>query len=166
MKYLMTILVMVLGLTNLSYAKELKSTALQMIRDYGITQCDAFVMEQMYPHPNWNLAASAFKKLDGSTKEATIVMTGGANGDTVKTEATFFQTPHQCLVIKRATLTFQKSCRDAADKEWKVASEMSGTDYTQYETPQGVDVFAKDVTVKGGQSICVQEMLMRTSVYH
>lgn len=135
---------------------------LDAFHKFGITKCDRTIVENSGLKGNWDYFISAYGvSLDTYVREASVIQISGSQGDIMKSDDSYIQTPKSCFVHRRLTFTVAGVCRDQIDsKVWGVTKEMSGKDYVRYATKKGVSMQAKEISV-GGQKACIQEVELR-----
>ncbi|MBL1384865.1 MAG: hypothetical protein COA35_009305 [Colwellia sp.] len=142
-------------------------TLLKSFHDYGISQCDSFILENSKLESNWNFFINKHAGgIDGPSTEVTITQIFGSKGDTVKTEDTYIQTAKKCFLRQTWTLTFPGSCSENIDgNSWYVSTKMPNKDYTTYTNAGGMELHAKEISM-GNFKACVQEGSKRISSSH
>lgn len=126
-----------------------------------MTKCDKFILQHasLQNKPHWSFDIEKPHKSVGKGYSAvTLVVTYGNKGDTIKRDFSFLQTPEQCILTERSTLTFNGSCSQNIDGDhWFISNQMPEIDYTEYKNKGNVPMLVKEVNV-GNFKLCVQEM--------
>lgn len=135
---------------------------LNSFHKYGITKCDKFILENSRLEGNWNLFISKHAGgIDGSATEVSIIRIWGVENDTVKVDDSYIQTPKNCYLHRRATITYPGTCESNVDGNyWYVTDRMPGRDYVTYTNKGGIVMQAKEIQV-GNFKACIQETGIR-----
>lgn len=128
---------------------------------YGMTKCDKFILQHasLKNKPHWSFDIEQPNKPVGKGYSVvTLVVTYGIKGDTIKRDFSFMQTPDQCIVTERNTLTFNGSCSQNINGDyWYISNQMPEIDYTEYKNKGNAPMLAKEVNM-GNFKLCIQEM--------
>ncbi len=140
---------------------------LNSFHDYGITQCDTFILENNVLEGNWHFFINKHSGgLDGPSTEVSVVTITGEKGDTTKRDYSFVETAKKCFVHKRTTITFIGECSSKINKDfWHVSTPMPRKDYTTYKNKHGLEMQAKDIYNKNFKA-CVLEYSVREKGQH
>jgi len=135
---------------------------LNAFHKYGITKCDKFILENSKLEGNWNMFISKHSGgIEGSATEVSIIRIWGTENDTVKADDSYIQTPKNCYMHRRSTVTYPGTCESNVDGNyWYVSNNMPGKDYTTYTNKGGVEMQAKEIQV-GNFKACIQETSIR-----
>lgn len=135
---------------------------LKAFHEFGITRCDSFILQNSRLTGNWYFYMSTHENnVDGPSKEASIIRILGEQGDTIKIDDTFIQSPKKCYLVSRHTLILAGSCASNIDSaHWRVSNSMPDKDYTAYVNRGGVEMHAKEINL-GGARACLQEAAIR-----
>ncbi len=150
-----------------SHAESNDQILLNSFHEYGITKCDKFILENSRLEGNWNLFISKHAGgIDGSATEVSVIRIWGTENDTVKVDDSYIQTPKNCYLHHRSTVTYPGSCESNVDGNyWYVSNRMPGKDYTTYTNKGGADMQAKEIQV-GNFKACIQETGIRKKGNH
>lgn len=145
-----------------AHAENDNQTLLNSFHKYGITKCDQFIIEHSKLNGNWNYFINKHSGgIDGPTTEVSVIRIWGSENDTVKVDDSYIQTPKNCYVHTRSTVTFPGSCESNVDGNlWYVSNRMPRKDYTTYTNQGGVDMQAKEIQV-GNFKACILETAKR-----
>ncbi|MGV6818410.1 MAG: hypothetical protein ACWA44_14225 [Thiotrichales bacterium] len=146
------------AMVGTAHAESDDQILLNSFHEYGITKCDKFILENSSLQGNWNFFINKHAgDVDGSATEVSVVRVWGSENDTVKVDDSYIQTPKNCYLHSRHTITFSGPCESNIDGNvWYVANPMPGRDYIQYKNKHGVEMLAKEIQV-GNFKACVQE---------
>ena len=135
---------------------------LNAFHKFGITKCDKFILANSGLQENWTYYINKHVGgIDGLTTEVSITIIYGSSNDTVKIDDSYIQTPKNCYLHSRATLTFPGPCESNVDGDtWYISDPMAGKDYIQYRNKNGVELLVKEIQV-GNFKACVQEFSKR-----
>ncbi|MFA0055404.1 hypothetical protein [Vibrio echinoideorum] len=165
-RIVMTALYFTVVFPNHAFADE-RQILLGSFHNYGIKQCDSFILENSVLKSNWNFFINKHAGgIDGPTTEVTLTRIFGNVGDTVKIDDTYIQTAKKCFLRTSATFTYPGPCSDSIDgNSWYVYNEMPNKDYTAYKSSSGVEMYAKEISV-GNFKACIHEMSSRNIGSH
>ena len=135
---------------------------LNAFHEYGITKCDKFILENSRLEGNWDFFISKHAGgIDGSATEVSLIKIWGVENDTIKVDDSYIQTPKNCYLHRRSTITFPGTCESNVDGNyWYVSNRMPGKDYVTYKNKGGIEMQAKEIQV-GNFKACIQETGIR-----
>lgn len=145
-----------------AHAESNDKILLDSFHQYGIKKCDMFVLENSRLEGSWTYFISKHGDgIDGSATEVSFIRILGGENDTVKIDDSYIQTPKNCYLHRRVTVTFPGSCESNVDGNyWYVSDRMPGKDYVAYKNKGGVEMLAKEIKV-GNFKACIQETGLR-----
>lgn len=153
--------------TGSAYAESDDTKLLNAFHKFGITKCNSFILENSKLKNNWDFFMSKHAGgIDGPTTEVSIITIWGSENDTVKTDSSYIQTPNNCYLYSRLTVTNPGSCESNIDGNiWYISNGMPGKDYTTYTNKGGIEMQAKEINV-GNFKACIHETTIRKNGKH
>ena len=142
---------------------------LDLFHKHGMNKCDKFILQNasLKNKPNWSLdIEDSGTSIGKNYPMVTLVVVYGFKGDTVKTDYSFIETPTNCYLSKRSTVSANGSCDDHVDGDiWYIANQLPYIDYTLYYNKGHVPMYAKETNV-GNFKFCVQEYRLDNESKH
>ncbi|KTC94895.1 hypothetical protein [Legionella feeleii] len=134
---------------------------LKSFHEYGMTKCDKFILHHasLKNKPHWSFdIEKPHAPLGKGYSVVGLVEVYGYKGDTVKKDFSFLETPDQCILTQRSTITFSGPCSENINGDyWYISNQMPEKDYTEYRNKGNAPMLAKEVNV-GNFKLCIQEI--------
>jgi hypothetical protein len=166
---ILLLMLLTFSIQALSAEKSSDDELLDLFHKKGITHCDKIILEHasLKDKPHWSYDIYNFPLVASKGySEVTVVEVFGYKDDSVKFDLTFQETPNECTLTKRVTITFNGPCSDNISGDyWFIDNKMDFLDYTKYKNKNGAPLLAKEVSV-GNFKVCIEENQSTVIVPH